>query len=131
MNRERQDFRVIIAGSRTFNDYKWLKVVCNALLAEVLSVNNVIVISGGASGADSLGELYAKENGLVCEQYPADWKQHGNAAGPIRNRQMAAVAQTLIVFWDGKSRGTKNMIEQARKKGLIVHICPTNMQEGM
>jgi hypothetical protein len=54
--------------------------------------------------------------------FPADWKTHGKAAGPIRNRQMAKNAEALIALWDGNSRGTKNMIETATKLGLKVYV---------
>ena len=54
--------------------------------------------------------------------YPADWERHGRAAGPIRNEEMAEVSDALIAFWDGKSRGTKSMIEIARRKGLQVAV---------
>lgn len=83
------------------------------------------VVSGAARGADSLGELFAKENNIPVKQFPADWNAHGRAAGPIRNRQMAEYADVLIAFWDGKSPGTKNMIETMLKKGKIVKVYMT------
>ena len=64
----------------------------------------------------------AQERGLSCEQYPANWKTHGKAAGPIRNEQMANVANALIAFWDGQSRGTANMISLAKSKGLKIAV---------
>jgi len=54
--------------------------------------------------------------------YPADWNRHGRAAGPIRNEKMAEVSDALIAFLDGKSRGTRSMIEIARRKGLQVAV---------
>ena len=54
--------------------------------------------------------------------FPADWDKYGKAAGFIRNEQMAQNADALVVFWDGKSRGTKNMIELAAKYKLKVRI---------
>ena len=81
-----------------------------------------MIVSDHASGADALGERYAQERGYETEVYPADWKTNGRAAGPIRNAQMAAVADALIAFWDGKSRGTKNMIDTATKRGLQVAV---------
>lgn len=81
-----------------------------------------MIVSGHASGADALGERYAQERGLECEQYPADWEAYGRAAGPIRNAEMAEVADALIAFWDGASRGTKNMIDTAKSKGLKVAV---------
>ena len=66
--------------------------------------------------------LELKEKGYETELFPADWKTHGRKAGPIRNKQMADYGEMLIAFWDGKSSGTKNMIENSKKLGLIVHI---------
>jgi hypothetical protein len=80
------------------------------------------VVSGGAKGVDALGERYAVEMNLPLHIYEADWEQHGRAAGPIRNRKMAENADALIAIWDGKSKGTKNMIETAEKKGLLVYV---------
>lgn len=115
-------FRVIIAGTRTFNDYDLLQASCDRLLAEKRRTHAIVILSGTARGADSLGERYAHEHGYAVEKYPADWQRDGKAAGPIRNAQMAKVADALIAFWDGKSRGTKNMIETGKRKGLAVRV---------
>lgn len=113
--------KVIIAGSRDFIDYAKLKLVCDFTLKNQI---NVEIISGNASGADKLGERYAKEKGYPLKQFPADWKKNGKAAGPIRNKQMAEYADGLIAFWDGKSRGTKSMIDLAKNHGLKIKIHP-------
>ena len=114
-------YKVIIAGCRDFNDYELLKEKCDYFLQDEKK-EDVVIISGHASGADALGERYAQERGFQLETYPADWKAHGRAAGPIRNAKMASVAHALIAFWDGKSRGTKNMIDTATKRGLKVAV---------
>lgn len=114
--------KVIIAGSRSFADYEKLKSVCDSILPNQYSEPRISILSGTSSGSDSLGERYANERGYALNRYPADWKQYGKAAGPIRNRQMVEDADAAIVFWDGKSKGTKNLIEQANKRGLIVKI---------
>jgi hypothetical protein len=80
------------------------------------------VVSGCAMGADRHGESWADDLGIPIQRYPADWRANGKAAGPIRNRQMAECAEALIVAWDGASRGTKNMIMEAKRRGLRVHI---------
>jgi hypothetical protein len=113
---------VIIAGGRDFNDYRLLKSRCDNLLSFRIKEHNIIIISGTAEGADRLGERYAIERGYAIEKYPAEWKKHGLAAGPIRNEQMSNVADALIAFWDGESRGTKDMIKKARKKNLLVRV---------
>jgi uncharacterized protein YeaO (DUF488 family) len=114
--------RVIVAGGRDFNNYELVVKTLDRLLPKN---EEVIIISGCANGADSLGEQYASDNGLLVERFPADWDKHGKAAGPIRNAQMAEVGDKLIAFWDGESRGTKNMIDTATKKGLEVTVIPT------
>ena len=112
--------KVIIAGSRSFADYEKLKSVCDSILPNQYSEPCITILSGTSSGSDSLGERYAHERGYALQRHPADWKKYGKAAGPIRNRQMAENADVLIAFWNGRSKGTKNMIETAKKLGLIV-----------
>ena len=114
-------YRVIIAGCRDFNDYELLKEKCDYFLQDEKK-EDVVIISGHASGADALGERYAQERGFQLETFPADWKAHGWAAGPIRNARMSSAANALIAFWDGKSRGTKNMIETAKNHNLKVVV---------
>ena len=115
-------FRVIIAGARSFNDYELLRDSCNNLLSEKQRTHTVVVISGTARGADQMGERYARERGFQLRRFPADWEQYGKSAGHIRNAKMADNADALIAFWDGESRGTKNMIDNARRKGLAVRV---------
>ena len=114
-------YKVVVAGCRDFADYELLKEKCDFYLQNK-KPEIIVIVSGHASGADTLGERYAQERGYETEVYPADWKTNGRAAGPIRNAQMAAVADALIAFWDGKSRGTKNMIDTATKRGLQVAV---------
>ena len=117
MNWNQIQYRVIIAGTRTFNDYNLLKESCEYLLRESMKKQQIIIVSGHARGTDTMGERFAKEHGLPCEYYPANWQIHGRAAGPIRNKEMANNADALIAFWDGQSRGTLSMINLARKMG--------------
>jgi predicted Rossmann fold nucleotide-binding protein DprA/Smf involved in DNA uptake len=83
------------------------------------------VIHGAARGVDSAAALFY-EGLLPVRAFPADWSKHGNAAGPIRNRLMADNAEALIAIWDGKSSGTKNMIDTATTKGLKVYVYRIN-----
>ena len=78
--------------------------------------------SNGWRGVDSMGEEWAKSKSIPVRRFPADWDGLGKAAGFIRNAEMADYADALIAVWDGKSRGTANMIEVAKKKGLKVHV---------
>jgi hypothetical protein len=112
-------FKVIVAGSREFADYGLLKARCDAMLC---NKSDIEIVSGGARGPDSLGEKYAKENGLKLKLFPADWNKLGKAAGHYRNAEMANYADALICFWDGTSRGSLDMINKAKVNGLLVRI---------
>lgn len=109
--------KCIIAGSRTITDISKVKQAI-----EKSGWNIEEVVSGGARGVDALGEVYAQDNGKAVKRFPADWSKYGRSAGAIRNKQMADYADALIAVWDGKSKGTKNMINTARAKRLSVFI---------
>ena len=109
--------RTIIAGSRTITD---LAVVEEAVRASGFAPS--VVLSGCAAGVDTLGERWANDRGIPAFAYPANWYRHGRAAGPIRNQEMAEKADALIAVWDGKSRGTADMIRRAKARGLKVYV---------
>ena len=109
--------KTIIAGGRDITDPAHVEAAINASGVWVSEV-----VCGGASGVDALGKAWAEANEVPVKMFPADWMKHGRAAGPIRNGEMAGYAEALIAIWDGKSRGTKNMIDQATKRGLAVYI---------
>lgn len=115
-------FKVIIAGGRDFSNYELLQEKCDHLLRNKLLTHNVEIVSGCARGADALGIKYAEELKLNVLKFPADWEKFGKRAGYLRNEQMAEVADVLIAFWDGKSKGTKHMIDLADKYKLFVRI---------
>lgn len=123
-----ETFRVIIAGGRFFNKPSFLKSKMDSVLRNV--AKPIVVISGHCTdkegnciGADHWGEEYAKERGFGLETYPADWNKYGDAAGPIRNREMAKKKiDAVAVFWDGKSRGSRSMIEIAEELKLPLRI---------
>ena len=114
--------RVVIAGCRDYNGYDEAKKYIDFCLFNVRKENNIVIVSGCASGADALGERYAEENGFKVEKYPADWKTYGKSAGPKRNKQMAEVCDYVICFWDEKSKGTRSMIDYARKLDKPIKI---------
>lgn len=120
--------RIIIAGSRSFDDYQLLKGKMGTLTA---NFDKIVVVSGTQSlhvgngkyvGADYLGEQWAREMWHLLVRFHPDWDNHGKAAGMIRNAEMAKYATHLVAFWNGVSPGTKNMIEQAKKHNLKVRI---------
>jgi|SRR6266853_665132 len=115
--------KVLVCGSRHFEDYERLKREVLRILP-IGNHMNTIVISGHARGADSLGERLAKDMEFKCEIYPADWNTYGKRAGPIRNSQMLKEGKPdlVIAFRGPNSRGTQNMITQARKARVPVEI---------
>ena len=125
-----EDFiKIIIAGGRDFTDQdKGFPALDDLLLqydmenGDYFGAELVEVVCGEARGADTLGKEWAILRGASVKSFPADWDKHGRAAGPIRNGEMADYADILVAFWDGKTKGTKNMIDQALSKGLEVHI---------
>lgn len=119
-------FRVIIAGSRSFDDYDMLVKTMDMVLQNI--TDEIQVVCGMAAGADTLGERYAKERGYQIAYFPADWKKYGRAAGFNRNQEMAKNADALVAFWDGKSKGTKHMLDIAQRYGLRVRLKPFQKQ---
>jgi len=112
--------KVIIAGSRSFSDYDLLKEKMDKILKNQ-NKEEIEIISGTASGADKLGERYAKENNLKLKKFPADWSL-GKKAGYIRNEEMAKYADACIVLWDGMSKGSKHMIDLAEQYKLKLRV---------
>ena len=115
--------KIIIAGSRSFNNYDFLKSKCDDIIKFRTDVE---IVSGRCRGVDLLGEKYAFDRGYPVRPFPAKWRRlNGNinySAGFIRNEQMAKYANGLIAFWDMKSPGTKSMINLANKYNLKVRI---------
>ena len=130
--------KIIIAGSRSFQDYNLLKNTLDNLFRDPF-----IVISGCAAGADTLGERYATEKGYPIEKHPADWKNlnvpickvrynkygaYNAMAGHNRNAEMLESVKNnpdggcVVVFWDGQSKGTKDMIKITQEAKIIIHI---------
>ena len=99
--------KVIIAGSRNIH--------ANSLVAEAVrrsGYNITEVVCGMGLGVDQLGYRWAQHNNIPIKEFPADWKAHGKAAGPIRNRKMAEYGDAAVIVWDGESTGTRNMIDE-------------------
>lgn len=129
-------FKIIIAGGRDFEDYGALESYCKHILQ---NQSNIEIVSGTAKGADELGERFAIENNLALKSFPAPWheienkpknqigvnssgKKYWKRAGAVRNKQMAKYADALIAFHDGESKGTANMIEEAKKNKLRIRV---------
>lgn len=112
--------KTIIAGGREITD---MGVLLAALAACGWQDEITEVVSGRAFGADDLGERWAKARGLRVQPFPANWWKYGNAAGPRRNREMAAYADALVAL-DSGGNGTADVIKQARQQGLRVFVWP-------
>ncbi len=111
--------KLIVAGSREFNDYNLLK---KSIQENFLRYEVEEIVSGTARGADTLGEQFAKEYNIQVKQFPANWDLYGKSAGYRRNAEMADYADALIAFWNGESKGTMHMINLAKEKNLKVVI---------
>lgn len=112
--------KTIIAGGRDFVDVEFMRESIEEVLRYGWNVSRVLC--GLARGADTLGADWAVDNEVPIDYYPAQWENTGKSAGHIRNAVMANDGEALIAFWDGKSRGTKDMISKALKKGLYIKI---------
>lgn len=109
--------KTIIAGSRGIDEYQ---LVVEAIQESGFKITEIV--SGEARGPDTLGEQWGQAHGIPIARFPAKWDVHGKSAGFIRNNLMSSYAEALVAVWDGKSRGTRHMIESARKKGLKVYV---------
>ena len=118
--------KLIIAGSRKFTDSGLCQTIMTMLvmMADKCLNNDVDeIVTGGAKGVDHIGKCLAFYSKKPHKEFPADWDQHGKAAGPIRNRQMAEYGDALILIWDGESRGSASMKREAQKANIPVYEC--------
>jgi len=112
--------KLVIFGSREIED---MRAVEYALEACGMASQVTEIVSGGARGVDRLGERYARQRGLPCRVFPAQWTKYGKSAGPIRNAEMAKYADYGVAVWDGESRGTANMIRLMEGRVFVVSLC--------
>lgn len=112
--------KVLVAGSRKFNDYERLKKV----LDELEGIDEIV--SGEASGADALGSKYGLENDIHVQSFIPNWKGLGKRAGYERNLEMARYLNSnedmAVIFWDGESRGSRHMIEICERMAIKYEI---------
>ncbi|MBZ9712151.1 DUF2493 domain-containing protein [Deinococcus multiflagellatus] len=108
--------KLVICGGRTFGDHEQLHEALAAWIARHGWPSEIV--SGAAPGADQLGEEWAAENGVPVKRFRAAWREHGRAAGPIRNREMSLYADGCLALPGGS--GTADMLRQARAAGLVV-----------
>jgi len=110
--------KIAIGGSRSINSYELIKKVLDNLL-----MPGDIILSGNAPGADRLGERYAQEHGFEYKIIPSEWDKHGLKATMMRNEVLLNASDCLILFWDGKSEGSKHMLKIAKQsKKLLAEV---------
>lgn len=115
--------RILITGSRDWQD-------ANAIHWAIMSVicktpGPHIVVHGDCRGADTLAAKVAADMGCAVEAHPADWRQHGNAAGPIRNHHMVSLgADICLAFPTYNSTGTWDCVRKAVDAGIHTRIFP-------
>ena len=109
--------KLIIAGSRSILDTQLIEAMYKAW-----ELSATEIVSGGARGVDRLGERFAREQGIPVKQFLPLWEINGKKAGIFRNIDMGNYADALLAIWDGKSTGTKHMIDymQSLKKPTFV-----------
>lgn len=109
--------RIIIAGSRLFNNYRLLKKELDEYIVTLDTIDDIEIVSGHCRGTDQLGERYARSHGFKIKYFPAEWNKYGRSARPMRNRAMVQYAKDddgfLFLFWNGKSKGSKSMLHEA------------------
>lgn len=116
-----------IVGGRDFNDYGFMKKVLDEKFDNLSFVDSIV--SGGAKGADTLAERYAKEIGRPVVVFKPDYKKYGRGAALVRNTQIIEYSDVVYAFWDGRSRGTRDAINKAQKLGKILYVIRYNQDD--
>ena len=123
--------KIIIAGSRIINNYN---LVEQSIKESGFKIDEIVC--GMANGPDLLGKQYGIKNNIPIKEFPAQWddltqkpciirygkwqNKYNACAGYIRNEEMAKYSTHLILIWDGKSKGSKSMLDLAKKYNLII-----------
>ena len=110
-------YKWIIAGSRSFQNYPRLEKELDRIRDQIGEI-----VCGEAKGADTYGRIYAESHNIPIKSFPADWAAYGKAAGYFRNSEMAEYAHKAIIFWDGTSPGSRDMINKIQDAGKEVIV---------
>lgn len=114
--------RLALVGSRSWQDEAIVRAHVRAA-----ALGGWTVVTGCATrGVDAMVRAAAEEQGVTLEVFRADWKRHGRKAGPIRNAEIAAYADTMVAFMRGGSRGTTNAVASMRRAGKPVRVVHEN-----
>ena len=116
------EFKLIVAGGRDFNDPALMHRVIFAMSDVEFADKAISIVSGMARGADALGYQFAHQHGVQVYEFNAHWAKYGKRAGYVRNEEMGRFSDGLLAFWDGDSKGTAHMIDFMQKlnKPVIV-----------
>lgn len=114
--------KLCIAGSRTIKP-NYLEIQHVLMMYNFNFTTFSEIVSGTAKGADKAGEAFAEYFNIDKKLFPADWVTYGKSAGPIRNKVMAEYCDMAMIWWDGQSKGTKNMIERLQNFNKPYILC--------
>ncbi len=115
--------RILITGSRTWTDKVTIAQAIREAWLFAGRPYGVVVVHGGARGADYIADVYAKRLGFSVEVHEADWPNFGKAAGYIRNKEMVdAGADVCLAFIRNESNGATMCADLAQKAGIPTHI---------
>lgn len=116
--------RVIVCGSRAYTNRSLIRTILGELVPASPTADEPTIVHGACpAGADKIAGEEALDLGLWVEPHPADWGKYGDAAGPIRNREMAVLgADVCLAFGDGQ--GTRHMVRMAEQRGIPVRRYP-------
>ena len=109
--------RILVVGSRTYNNKRNIAKTIDGYISDIKGRKNILIISGGAKGVDSIAVEHSKSKEIETKTFEANWTLYDKKAGFIRNTIMGDTCTEAIVFWDGKSKGTKNMINILERMG--------------
>lgn len=111
--------KLAISGSRHYNNYEeFSQILYHFLHRNLLEC----IITGDATGADSLAEKFSIRNNIPIKIFRADWKKYGKSAGPIRNKEIISDATHLLAFPSKFGKGTQNTIDHAKNKGIPIYV---------
>ena len=122
-----EKYSILIAGTRTYNDYEDLCSIVDSLLYNIKGYYNIEIIQGGANWADKLAKQYANQHSYKCTEVKANWDMYGKAAGFRRNAEMHNYIKNqdnrmCICFWDGKSTGTQHNFKLAKDADTLLYV---------
>ncbi len=106
--------KIAVIGSRTINPTPE-KIIND--IKKITNEKNIVIVSGGAKGADTEAKKAAIKMGWQYIEYKPNYELYGKPAPVIRNKKIIEDSEYIIAYWDGKSKETKQAIEYAKKKG--------------